>query len=81
MIQHTSRRDFLALLSMLPVSGLAPARVRPAEDARSPHSATGEGLPVVGLGSSKVVSGDRHQGEEPLRTGPADPRRARRKSR
>ena len=63
----TTRRDFVALLSALGVSGLGsgvslaqgqmPLRAIPG---------TGEMLPVVGLGSSKVVSQVSAQGTEPL---------------
>jgi diketogulonate reductase-like aldo/keto reductase len=68
MTQNTSRRDFLALLSMLPVTGLAPAAAFAQQNMpvrRIPS--TGESLPVVGLGSSKVVEEIAKNGEEPLR--------------
>lgn len=68
MTQHTSRRDFLALLSMLPVSGLAPSAAFAQQNMpvrRIPG--TGESLPVVGLGSSKVVQEIATKGEDPLR--------------
>lgn len=68
----TSRRDVLALLSALPFAGMAaPAAL--AQQARSTQTmptrafAGGERLPVIGLGSSKVVEAIAARGEEPLR--------------
>lgn len=66
--RETSRRDFLTLLSALSVTGLAPRaafaqRTMPAR--RIPSS--GEGLPPIGLGSSKVVEEIARNGEEPVR--------------
>jgi diketogulonate reductase-like aldo/keto reductase len=62
------RRDFLALLSALPAAGLVP-RTPFAQEAmplrRIPR--TGETLPVIGLGSSKVVQEIATNGEDPLR--------------
>ncbi len=68
MTHATSRRDFLALLAALPATGLAadlafaqanmPARRIPG------HS---ERLPVIGLGSSKVVEESAKNGDGPLR--------------
>ena len=68
MIPNTSRRDFLALLSALPVASLAgaPAFAQQKIPVRK-IPATGETLPVVGLGSSKVVEEIAKNGEEPLR--------------
>jgi len=68
MMQSTNRRDFLALMSAVPIAGLAPVgsvaqHAMPVR--RIP--ATGEALPVVGLGSSKVVQEIATEGEEPLR--------------
>jgi diketogulonate reductase-like aldo/keto reductase len=68
MTQITSRRDFLSLLAALPAAGLVQAttfaqRAMPAR--RIPS--TGESLPVIGLGSSKVVEEIASRGEEPLR--------------
>jgi len=63
----TTRRDFVALLSALGVSGLG-SSVSLAQG-QMPQRAipgTGEMLPVVGLGSSKVVSQVSAQGTEPL---------------
>lgn len=68
MTLKTNRRDFLALLSMLPVAGLAPARAFAQQDMpvrRIP--ATGERLPAIGLGSSKLVQEIPANGEDPLR--------------
>tara|TARA_B100000029_G_scaffold508060_1_gene594047 strand:- start:2624 stop:3559 length:936 start_codon:yes stop_codon:yes gene_type:complete len=66
-IFSTTRRDFIATLSALGVSGLSssplfaqnqmPQRLIPS---------TGEALPVVGLGSSKVVSEVSSNGMDPL---------------
>jgi diketogulonate reductase-like aldo/keto reductase len=76
MIQST-RRDFLALISLLPFTAAAPAfaqqkpalserpRVGGMPLRRMPGS--GESLPVIGLGSSKVVEEIAAQGDEPLR--------------
>jgi diketogulonate reductase-like aldo/keto reductase len=68
MTSKTSRREFLALLSALPVSGLAPAPAFAQSSMpvrRIPT--TGESLPVVGLGSSKVVQEIVTNGEDPVR--------------
>jgi diketogulonate reductase-like aldo/keto reductase len=68
MTRHTSRRDFLSLLSILPLTGLAPAGVLAQQKMpvrRIPS--TGETLPVIGLGSSKVVEEIAKHGEDPLR--------------
>jgi diketogulonate reductase-like aldo/keto reductase len=66
---ETSRRDFLALLSALPVAAaLGPSAALAQQKIpvrRIP--ATGEPLPIVGLGSSKVVEEIATHGEEPLR--------------
>ena len=63
----TTRRDFLALLSAAGVTGLGPT-LSVAQDKMPmrPIPATGEMLPVVGLGSSKVVSQISEKGTEPL---------------
>jgi diketogulonate reductase-like aldo/keto reductase len=63
-----SRREFLTLLSTLPVVGLAPsaAIARATMPTRAVPS-SGERLPVVGLGSSKVVEEIAKNGEEPVR--------------
>ena len=64
----TTRRDFLALLSSLPMAGLVPAVLDAQQKMpvrRIPS--TGETLPVIGLGSSKVVEEIAKNGEEPLR--------------
>lgn len=64
----TSRRDFLAVFSALPLAGLAPAAAwaqQKMPTRRIPVS--GEALPVIGLGSSKVVEETAKNGVEPLR--------------
>ncbi len=64
----TSRRDFLAVLSALPLTGLVPAAIAAQQKMptrRIPVS--GEALPVIGLGSSKVVEETAKNGVEPLR--------------
>ena len=68
MIHETTRRDFLAILSALPMAGLAHrlAFVRQAMPSR-PIPISGERLPVVGLGSSKVVQEIAANGEDPVR--------------
>ena len=63
----TTRRDILAMLSAMGVAGLGPARSLAQE--RMPLRtipSTGEMLPVVGLGSSKVVSQVSTNGPEAL---------------
>ena len=74
---QTTRRDFLALLSMLPCTAAIPAlaqqasalserrRVEALPVRRMPGS--GEPLPVIGLGSSKVVEEIARNGDDPLR--------------
>jgi len=76
-MQSTTRRDFLALLSMLPFTAAAPAFAQqPALSERQRVEGkmpvrrmpgSGESLPVIGLGSSKVVEEIAAQGEDPLR--------------
>ena len=67
MNSETTRRDFLALLSALPFAGIATGsfaqQVMPAR--KIPIS--GETLPVIGFGSSKVVEETATNGIEPLR--------------
>jgi diketogulonate reductase-like aldo/keto reductase len=61
------RRDFLAVLSMLPLSAYAaPAFAQQQMPVRR-MPGSGETLPVIGLGSSKVVAEIAKNGEEPLR--------------
>ncbi|MEE8093381.1 MAG: aldo/keto reductase [Gammaproteobacteria bacterium] len=63
----TTRRDILAMVSALGVAGLGPVRSLAQE--RMPRRtipSTGELLPVVGLGSSKVVSQVSTSGPEAL---------------
>src|SRR5687768_11562070 len=68
MTHATSRRDFLALLAALPAAGLA-ADAALAQAAMPSRRIPGysESLPVIGLGSSKVVEESAKQGEGPLR--------------
>jgi diketogulonate reductase-like aldo/keto reductase len=61
-----SRRDFLALLSMLPLTAAAPALAQQTMPARR-IPGSGEMLPVIGLGSSKVVEEIAKNGDDPLR--------------
>jgi diketogulonate reductase-like aldo/keto reductase len=67
-MHHTSRRDFFALLAALPAAGLLP--VDAAAQAKLPTRripGRSESLPVIGLGSSKVVEEIAKNGEDPLR--------------
>ena len=67
MAERTSRRDFLAVLSALPLAGLAaPAWAQQKMPMRRIPS-SGESLPVIGLGSSKVVEEIAKNGDGPLR--------------
>ena len=61
-----SRRDFLALLSMLPLTAAAPALAQQTMPARR-IPGSGEMLPVIGLGSSKVVEEIAKNGDDPVR--------------
>jgi diketogulonate reductase-like aldo/keto reductase len=68
MSHPTSRRDFLALLSTASATALLPSLAiaqRTMPTRRVPVS--GENLPVIGLGSSKVVEEIARNGEEPVR--------------
>src|SRR5215203_2241331 len=65
-MHSTTRRDFLALLSMLPFTAAAPALAQQKLPVRR-MPGSGESLPVIGLGSSKVVEEIANNGEEPLR--------------
>ena len=62
-----TRRDFIALMSAAGIAGLGPT-LSLAQDKipMRPIPSTGEMLPVVGLGSSKVVSQVSTNGVEPL---------------
>ena len=60
-----SRRDFMALATAAGVMSLGPALAGEAMP-RRPIPSTGEMLPVVGLGSSKVVAQIADNGVEPL---------------
>ena len=62
----TTRRDFLALLSMLPLATVVPAFAQQKVPVRR-MPGSGESLPVIGLGSSKVVEEIAKNGEDPLR--------------
>ena len=66
-LRASSRRDFLALLSSLPAIGLASTASARQPMPTRPVPATGEALPMVGLGSSKVVEEIAKNGEEPVR--------------
>jgi diketogulonate reductase-like aldo/keto reductase len=67
MTHETNRRDFLALISALPVAGFAPAALPQQTMPTRPIPSSGETLPVIGLGSSKVVQEIASRGEDPLR--------------
>ena len=63
----TTRRDFIALMSAAGLTGLGPmSSLAQQPMPRRPIPSTGEMLPVVGLGSSKVVSEVSTRGAEPL---------------
>jgi diketogulonate reductase-like aldo/keto reductase len=64
----TSRRDFLMLLSAAGACGLGPAARSLAQEPlpQRPIPGSGEMLPVIGLGSSKVVQQIASAGEAPL---------------
>ena len=63
----SSRRDFLAVLSMLPLAAYAvPLHAQQKLPVRR-MAGSGEALPVIGLGSSKVVEEIAKNGDEPLR--------------
>lgn len=67
MTQPTNRRDFLAVMSMLPLAAYAaPAFAQQKLPVRR-MPGSGEPLPVIGLGSSKVVEEIARNGEDPLR--------------
>ena len=67
MTQHTSRREFLTLLSALPVAGLAQPAFAQQKMPSRPIPVSGEMLPIVGFGSSKVVEETAKNGVDPLR--------------
>lgn len=62
----STRRDFLALLATLPLMSAVPALAQQKLPVRR-MPGTGEMLPVIGLGSSKVVEEIAKNGEDPLR--------------
>jgi diketogulonate reductase-like aldo/keto reductase len=67
MTHATRRRDFLALLSALPFTAAAvPAFAQQKMPVRR-MPGSGESLPVIGLGSSKVVEEIAKNGDDPLR--------------
>ncbi len=68
MTQRTTRRELLASISALPLASLLPIGAI-AEDAIPVRTipSTGETLPIIGLGSSKVVEQIATAGEDPLR--------------
>jgi len=61
-----SRRDFLGLLSILPFTAAGPALAQQKMPVRR-IPGSGEMLPVIGLGSSKVVEEIAKNGDDPLR--------------
>jgi diketogulonate reductase-like aldo/keto reductase len=63
-----TRRDFLGLMTVLPAAGLVPLRglAQSAMPVRHIPS-TDEALPVIGLGSSKVVQEIAESGADPVR--------------
>lgn len=63
---HNSRREFLALGAALASAGLAPRALGQAGMPTRTVPSTGEALPIIGLGSSKVVSEVAEHGTEPL---------------
>src|SRR5262245_51395955 len=67
MSDSPSRRDFLAVLSMLPLSAYAAPAFAQGKIPERRMPGSGEALPVIGLGSSKVVEEIAKSGEEPLR--------------
>lgn len=67
MTTTTNRRDFLALLSMLPAAGLARTGFAQGGPITRPLGPKGERVPVIGLGSSKLVEESATHGEDPLR--------------
>ena len=66
MIHASTRREFLALLSAVPFAAAVPVVAQQKMPLRR-IPATGESLPVIGLGSSKVVEEIARNGEQPLR--------------
>jgi diketogulonate reductase-like aldo/keto reductase len=67
MTEHTSRRAFLTLLSALPVAGLAQSVIAQQKMPTRRIPVSGEMLPIVGFGSSKVVGETAKNGLDPLR--------------
>jgi diketogulonate reductase-like aldo/keto reductase len=66
----SNRREFLTALSMLPLVGFATRAARAQQTMTMITrriAATGESLPAIGLGSSKLVDEIAQNGEEPLR--------------
>ena len=63
----TSRRDFLGVLTALPVAMWTQAAPAQQMMPTRPIPGTRESLPVIGFGSSKVVEEIAKNGEEPLR--------------
>ena len=61
------RRDFLAVLSMLPLAATAAPAFAQQKLPTRRMPGSGEALPVIGLGSSKVVEEIAKNGEDPLR--------------
>lgn len=67
-MHDTTRREFLALVGAVPMASL-PARIAIARQTMPsrPIRVSGERLPVIGFGSSKVVQEIAANGEDPLR--------------
>ena len=66
-VNDLSRREFLAITSALGLSGLVPApALAQARMPVRPIPGTDESLPIIGLGSSKVVTGVAENGPGPL---------------
>lgn len=67
MMRTSSRREFLGLLSAAAAAGLAWPTAAQQTMPRRPIPGTPESLPIVGLGSSKVVEEIARNGEDPVR--------------
>ena len=67
MTDNTTRRDFLAYMSALGISGVGSAELFAQQQMPTREiPGTGERLPVIGLGSSKPVSQIADRGTEPI---------------
>lgn len=66
---HTTRRDFLALMSALGLTGVGQSELFAQDQMPSRQiPGTDESLPIIGLGSSKPVSQIADRGTEPIAT-------------